>query len=117
MEHVSRLISATIDTLLLVAEPTVASARAVGRICELTATLPMRIGRRMVVWNKVTDGVPDRLREMAGEDALDGSVEIPYDKSVLEAHADGSLSVDKVKLPEVAELAELCSRPGSSVAT
>lgn len=117
MEHVSRLISASIDTLLLVAEPTVASARAVARICELTAALPMRIGRRIVVWNKVTDEVPDRLREMAGEDAVDGSVVIPYDGRVIEAHADGSLSLDMSALPEVAGLAELCIRPGFSVAT
>jgi CO dehydrogenase maturation factor len=114
MEHVSRLVTASIDTFIVVAEPTVASARAVGRIFQLADSLPMHVGRRVVVWNKVIEGVPERLREMAAESDVDASVTIPYSDKLMEAHADGSLALDAGELPsQVAQLAEICVQQGA----
>ena len=115
MEHVSRLISASIDTLVVVAEATVASARAAGRIFKLSESLPMHVGRRVVVWNKVRGEVPERLREMAAEDTANASLVMPYNEKLMEAHESGSLTVDVDELPEAAQLAEICRGQGASV--
>jgi CO dehydrogenase maturation factor len=120
MEHISRLVTAAVDSLVVVAEPTIPAARAVRRILELSRNLPMQVGRRVVVWNKVRpEGVAPKLREAAGEDGADASFVLPHNERLEAAYTNAEpLTLDGIELDELAGLAQLCLLPRvSSTAT
>lgn len=118
MEHLSRLVTAKVDTLLLVSEPSVPAARAVVRILELSRSLPMDVGRRIVVWNRVTaEGVPPEARRVIDTGSADEFVEIPWEARLATAYATGKgIRLESDAMPAVARLAELCRGAGSSAA-
>lgn len=79
MEHLSRRTTNDIDYLIAVTNPTRPSLRAARRILELSRELPVRIGCRAVLLNRVEpEGLP---------------VEIQHDLETLDAH----------RLPDVPE--------------
>ncbi|MHC4713887.1 MAG: ATP-binding protein [Planctomycetota bacterium] len=110
MEHISRLVTTTIDTLVLVAEPTVPSARAVRKIIELSAGLPMSVRKRVIVWNKVSSAAPgEALSSAAGADLVDAVVTIPYDDALAAAHVEGrEVTMETGASAGIAELASIC---------
>jgi len=83
MEHLSRMNTDAIDCMVLVSEPTLVSARTVTRICELADSLPVKVHRRVLVWNKVTSsGVPDAVYEPIADRQFDATVTLPFDSGV-----------------------------------
>ena len=116
MEHISRLIISTVDTLVVVAEPTVPAARAADRIRDLSGKLPMQIGRSILVWNKVREG--DNLAGLAGfagADRFDGVFSLPYSEELADVHrGTAKLDCDAMDLGDLGEIVKLAGRPGFS---
>ena len=83
MEHLSRMNTDAIDTLVVVSEPTAASARAASRICALADRLPVTVRRKVLVWNKTrSSGVPDAVQGLLAGNAFDKTVILPGDEQV-----------------------------------
>ena len=118
MEHLSRLVTAAIDTLVMVSEPSIPSARAVSKIMELSKSLPMSVGRRVVVWNRVRDdGVPGSVRKAADEESADAVFELRWSDRLAAAYTDGAkLTLEGLSMPALDELADLCRSPASHTA-
>ena len=116
MEHLSRLVTAAVDVLLVVAEPTVPAARAARAIVELSQVLPMQVGSRILVWNKVRDGRvgPQALRCVEGL-PLSATVMLPYDERLVQANAGGATLSPEMCGPELARLLQLCGLAASEV--
>jgi len=114
MEHLSRLVTATVDTLLLLAEPTFHAAQAAQRILELSRKLPMAVGRRIVVWNKVRDGhVPADVRRIVDESSVEGTVLLPWDERMVEIYSHGApFGQDTAEAPQLGRLIQMCGLSG-----
>lgn len=114
MEHVSRLVTAAVDTLVVVAEPTAPAAKAVRRIMELSRSLPMTVARRIVVWNKVRgEGVAAGLREIADEESADGAICLAWDERLAAAYTQGrKVTLEGEGSVEFEELVKICRPSG-----
>ncbi len=97
MEHLSRRTTNDVDCLIVMMDPTLPSLRAAKRILALSSELPVRIGRRMVLVNRVGPlGAPEEInRELAGL-AAERLPDVPQDDNVEQAGAAGG---DVLALP------------------
>ena len=90
MEHISRLVTKEVDTLLVVSDASRRSLETAVRIKELTDKLPIRIDRIKLVINQLPNGrVPEASKavlEKAGVDLLGG---LPTDQELVEMDAEG----------------------------
>ncbi len=104
MEHLSRLTSDDVETLLLVSEPTYIGLTTVRRIGELADSLPLKIGRRVLVVNKVgPDGLDAKAADTAAALKVDARIEVPASESLARLSSTGEGIT-----PEVADaIAEL----------
>jgi CO dehydrogenase maturation factor len=83
MEHLSRMNTDAIDCLVVVCEPTLVSVRAVSRIFDLSAGLPVRVKRKVLVWNKVAPaGVPEKVGAALADKSFDAVIVLPWDETV-----------------------------------
>ena len=83
MEHLSRLTSDNVDCLIVVSEPTAPSVRTVERILELADSLPTKIGRKALVFNKAKNGrVPDIVLERAQSLPVSASMELSHSQTL-----------------------------------
>jgi len=90
MEHLSRRTTNDVDFLIAVMNPTLPSLRAVQRIIKLTDGLPINIGQRAVLVNRVgPEGIPPEiLPELEALDAV-RLIDVPQDDAVERAGASG----------------------------
>jgi CO dehydrogenase maturation factor len=79
MEHISRLTTKHIDTLLVVSDPTYRGIQAAARIMELTAELGLKIGRRVVIVNRARPQQTAAIERALGEFRLELLGVIPED--------------------------------------
>jgi CO dehydrogenase maturation factor len=90
MEHLSRRTTNDVDFLLMVMTPTMPALRATQRIVALAAELPIRVGHRAVLVNRVDPRLPaewlDREVTQLGVPRLP---DIPQDDDVERAGAAG----------------------------
>ena len=109
MEHLSRMNTDAIDCLVVVSEPTVASARAASRICVLSESLPVTVRRRVLIWNKTrSSGVPEAAQQPLAAKAFDDTVILPADEQVEQLSAmDRSALTAEMPQP-FARLLEAC---------
>jgi len=98
MEHISRRTTNNVDFLLIVMNPTLPSARAAGRILALSLELPVIIGRRMLLINRIgPEGVPEAVEsELAGLH-IERLPDVPQDD---ELERDGVAGRDVFRLPD-----------------
>jgi len=94
MEHLSRRTTNNIDVLIAVANPALPSLRAAKRILELSRELPVRIGRRALVLNRVGEGGANEgfQRELAGlvsAHDVERLPDVPQDDALERAGAEG----------------------------
>jgi CO dehydrogenase maturation factor len=109
MEHLSRLVTARVDALLVVAEPTVPAARAARSILELSQGLPMQIGARVLIWNKVRSAVGPAAAALVEGLPLAGTIVLPWDDRLAEWHANGgALPAEAYDLPQIDSLLQMC---------
>jgi len=115
MEHISRRTTNNVDFLLIVMNPTLPSARAAGRILALSSELPVIIGRRMLLINRLGPaGMPEgvdseisglhseRLPDVPQDDDLERDGVAGHDVFRLPAHNAALMAVRNV-------VKELCS--------
>jgi MinD superfamily P-loop ATPase len=68
---------------MLVCEPTMVGARSAVRICRLAETLPVRVRRKVLVWNKVQpSGVPGQPADLVRNESMDETVSLPFDERI-----------------------------------
>jgi CO dehydrogenase maturation factor len=109
MEHLSRRTTNDVDLLLAVANPALPSARAARRIVDLSRELPVAIGRRALVVNRVGPaGIPPEVeRELAGLE-VERVLDVPQDDDLERAGAAGrdvfSLPADSPAVRAVGQL-------------
>jgi len=110
MEHLSRMNTDAISCMALVSEPTLVSARSVLRILDLSATLPVRVERKAIVWNKVVGGgVPDKVRGMVADQPFDAEACIPSLDAIARLSALEENVLEAPPLPEAChQLLEAC---------
>jgi len=87
MEHLSRRTTNDVDLLFIVAETTPIGIVTIKRIFELTESLPIKVGKIGVIWNKENGNG----RELEGVSTLGC---IPYDEAVTQACLDGGTIFD-----------------------
>jgi len=98
MEHLSRRTTNDVDFLIAVMDPTLPALRAAKRILTLSRQLPVKIGHRAILVNRVgPNALPEALgRELAQLDAR-RLLDVPQDDEVERA---GALGGDVFHLPE-----------------
>jgi len=90
MEHLSRRTTNDVDILLAVMNPTLPSRRAVERILAISHELPVRIGRRAVLVNRLAPGAAaDEIDRQLSELGAQRLADVPQDENVEEAGALG----------------------------
>lgn len=108
MEHLSRRVSSGIDVLLVVSEPSPIALRAAGRIHRLADDLELKIRRRILVLNGLTDGLSQRAQEEVEEMQLEVRGRVPFDPAVealsLDGRPIGDLPEDSPALQEVVRM-------------
>lgn len=110
LEHLSRGTSRHVDAMLAVVEPYYRALETGDRVVELSRELG--IGRVAVVANKVRDD-EDRqaIRDYCASRDLEVMVEIPYDRSLMEAERAGRAPIDfDPAAPAVTSVRELAGR-------
>ena len=114
MEHLSRRTTNAVDFLLIVTEATVVGAKTAQRILGLSNRLPITIGERLILWNKVEEGGA----APAGASDLPAAGSIPFDRAVLDLSIQGKsifgLKADSPALAAVGRtLTELLGSPAA----
>ena len=90
MEHLSRRTTNNMDFLIMVMDPAMPSFRAVKRILELSRELPVEIGHRLLLVNRMPpDGMNDQVAGQLAQLDVRRLPDIPQDDSVEQAGAAG----------------------------
>jgi CO dehydrogenase maturation factor len=98
MEHLSRRTTNDVELLVVVLNPTLPSLRAAKRIVALSRELPVRIGRRAVLVNRVgPEGMPSEMDRELTELGVERLPDVPQDDAVERAGASG---LDVFNLPQ-----------------
>jgi CO dehydrogenase maturation factor len=89
MEHLSRRMTQKIDTLLLVSDPSARGVRAAGKISKLLSELDTRVGKKILVLNRVKEHIPDILEKVIDEEGLHLFSSVPEDDTLLQMDQSG----------------------------
>jgi CO dehydrogenase maturation factor len=89
MEHLSRRTTQKIDCLLIVSDPSARGVRTAGKISRLLSELDTRVGRKLLVLNRVKGSIPDTLEKIIEEQALELFSSIPEDNALLRMDQSG----------------------------
>jgi CO dehydrogenase maturation factor len=97
MEHLSRRTTNNVDFLLIVANPTLPSVRAASRILALSNELPVAIGRRMLLINRLEPGgIPIEVEKELYTFQIERLPDVPQDDDL---EREGSAGHDVFLLP------------------
>ena len=98
MEHLSRRTTNNVDFLIMVATPALPAIRAIRRILDLSRQLPVTIGQRMLLLNRLgSEGTAEQIdRQLAGIDAQ-RLADVPQDDELERA---GAIGQDVFGLPD-----------------
>lgn len=94
LEHFSRRTTRDIDLLLVATDPTISGAKTAKRIKELCKELHINIGRILLVVNRATPSVEDKIKEVIKESELDCAGIIPEDPLIQQFNAEGKSLLD-----------------------
>ncbi len=97
LEHLSRRTTRDVDYLFLVSDPTVRGVIAAGRVARLVGELKTRVGKSLLVLNRVPGELNVALRDEIQRQGLDLAGTVPLDPAVGSYDAEGRPLVD---LPE-----------------
>ncbi|MGQ9573735.1 MAG: ATP-binding protein [Thermoguttaceae bacterium] len=119
MEHLSRRTTNNVDLLAVVMDPTLPALRAARRILALSQELPIRIGRRAVLVNRVGPaGTPPEIDRQLAELGVWRLADVPEDEEVQRSGALGgdvfALSEDNPALAAVRRVLEAAQAAFSS---
>jgi CO dehydrogenase maturation factor len=95
LEHLSRRTTNNMDYLVTVANPTLPSLRAAGRVLELSRQLPIRIEERVLVLTRAGGReMPEAVRSALGALEARRLPDLPQDDTVERANAEGTSVFD-----------------------
>jgi CO dehydrogenase maturation factor len=98
LEHLSRRTSRAVDTMILVADPTVKALETINNVLQIAEELHDRVGRRLLVLNRVPRGQEEAVKRIASRkldfNRFDATVIIPQDDAVFEAELNGKVLLD-----------------------
>jgi len=94
MEHISRLTTNNIDTLLVIADPTRRGIQAAHRIFELVDDLSLNIGRRFLIVNRVREEQRGAIEETLNGCQMELVGIVPEDPEVQEFDLRGRPTVE-----------------------
>ena len=114
MEHLSRRTTNDVDVLIAVMDPTLPALRAAKRILALSDELPVKIGRRMLLVNRVgPDGLPEQIDGQVVQLGAERLADVPQDAELDCARAIGQdvfgLAEENSALAVVREIVEILS--------
>jgi CO dehydrogenase maturation factor len=90
MEHLSRRTTNNVDFLILVASPALPTIRAAKRILALSRELPVAIGHRMLLLNRLgPEGTGEQLERQLAEFDAERLADVPQDDELERAGAAG----------------------------
>jgi len=89
MEHLSRRVSSGIDILFVVSDPSPIALRAAGRIHRMADDLELKIRRRALILNGLTNGLSRRAEEEAEKTNLEIVGRVPSDPAIEALSQDG----------------------------
>ncbi len=118
MEHLSRLTVDDVNTLVLVAEPTGVGLATAKRIMQLSEKLPIRVGQRILVVNKVRESTAemDLAQQFADLPSLRVGVQVPFDEDLADRSYRGEPIDESAGLASrqvISELIGECLTPAS----
>ena len=105
MEHLSRLTTKNIDILLVVSDSSRRGLQAASRIVELSDALPLNIGKKIVMVNRVKDGQEESIRKILKEYSLETVGMVPEDSQVEEYDLEGKPTIELGKESRAMEAA------------
>ncbi len=94
MEHLSRLTTQNIDILLVVSDSSRRGLQAASRIVELSDTLPLNIGKKIVMVNRVKEGQEESIKKILDEYSLEMVGMVPEDPQVEEFDLEGKPTIE-----------------------
>jgi CO dehydrogenase maturation factor len=89
MEHLSRRTTQNIDYLLIISDPSVRGIHAAGKISRLISELDTRVGKKLLILNRVKQDLPDSLNEIIEKEGLNLFSSIPEDDTLLQMDQSG----------------------------
>ena len=89
MEHISRLTTNNIDTMLVVSDPTRRGLQAASRILSLAEELNLKVGDKYIIVNLARDGQVEEIKRAAEEMGLQIAGFVPEDPQVRELDLSG----------------------------
>jgi len=89
LEHFSRRTTRDIDLLLVATDPTISGARTAKRIKELCKELQINIGRILLIVNRVTPSMKERIDEVIKTSEIDFVGIIPEDPLIQQFSIEG----------------------------
>ncbi len=96
LEHLSRRTTNDVDVLVVVMDATLPALRAARRVVELSRELPVRLGRRVLLVNRVpAGGIPAAVAKELDRMDVERLPDVPQDDTVQGAGAEG---IDVFKL-------------------
>ncbi len=120
MEHLSRRTTTGVDIMFIASDPSVRGIETALRIRDLARELKLNISRMALVVSRVRNGLPDNLRDLAGEANLEVAGAIPDDDTVRDYDEEGKALSDlppespaRRAIEEI--LATYVKKPGTSI--
>lgn len=89
MEHLSRRTTQKIDFLLIVSDPSVRSVQAAIKISKLLSELDTRVGKKLLILNRVKKHIPDLVTKIIEGQQLELFFSIPEDNTLLRIDQSG----------------------------
>ena len=89
MEHLSRRTTQKIDYLVIISDPSVRGIQAAGKISRLIRELDTRVGKKLLILNRVRQEIPLSLREIIEKEGLDLFSSVPEDDTLLQLDQSG----------------------------
>ena len=93
MEHISRLTTNHVDILLAISDPTRRGIQAASRIIDLAGSLPLQIGKKMLIVNQAKEGQEESIRQAVASFQLDLAGMVPDDFLVREFDLEGQPTI------------------------
>ncbi len=89
MEHLSRRTTQKIDYLLIISDPSTRGIQAAGKISRLIGELDTRVGKKILILNRLRQEVSASLKEIIEKEGLDLFSSVPEDDTLLQLDQSG----------------------------
>jgi CO dehydrogenase maturation factor len=89
MEHLSRRTTQKIDYLVIISDPSVRGIQAAGKISRLIRELDTRVGKKLLILNRLKQEIPASLKEIVEKERLDHFSSVPEDDTLLQMDQAG----------------------------